>query len=189
MTIQNHPFRFRPQKQTGSSQMIILIIVAILVLAGVGYALFFRTPAEVMKPTAPVPPAAKQARPDNARDIINQLKTGSDIDYDVAYRQAGEFMSEGDMADAQLLYFFAARGGHGPSALVLAGLYDPVGFDVNTSLMEEPDVFQAFKWYTRAMEAGEAQASTRLAELKSWCEQAAADGDEKAAQVLLQWER
>ena len=189
MNTHNQDFTFSPRTQAGSSQLIIIVVVAILVLAGIGYALFFRAPDDVMKPSVPVPPAAKQARPDNARDIINQLKETSDVDYEVAYRQAGEFMSDGDMADAQLLYFFAAREGHGPSAMVLAGLYDPVGFDADRSLMDQPDVFQAFKWYKKALEAGEEQAAEPLAALKSWCEQAAAEGDEKAAQVLLQWEQ
>ncbi len=104
-------------------------------------------------------------------------------------RTLGMAIYEGDIADAQLLYFFAAREGHGPSAFVLAGLYDPVGFDANTSLMDEPDGFQAFKWYSAALEAGEEEAAGRLVALKAWSKKAAAEGNEDASHLLLQWEQ
>ena len=169
--------------------MIIIAIVAVVVLAAGGYYLFFRAPPEIPAPSAPLPPAAKEAKPDSARDIIKELKESDDVNYQSAYDQAGDLLRNGEVADAQLLYFFAARGGHGPSAFVLANLYDPVDFDPNASLMDEPDPFQAFKWYSSALESGEEQAADRLTALKAWCETAAAGGDQQAAQLLLQWEQ
>jgi TPR repeat protein len=168
---------------------VIIIVVAVLVLAGAGYWLFLREPVEVVKPTAPLPPAAKEARPEAAREIISQQKETNETDFDQSYREALAFMDQGKMADAQLLLFYAARAGHGPSALVLAGLYDPVGFDPSTSLMDQPDPYQAFKWYNKALDAGEQQAAPRLDALRAWCETAAAEGDEQASQLLLQWEQ
>lgn len=189
MNTQQQSFPSSPQSQNGSGRLIVIIVLAVLLLAGVGYALFFRAPSGMIEPSAPVPPAAKQAKPDSARDIINQLKESPDVDYDGVYQQASEFMEEGDVADAQLLFFFAARQGHGPSALVLARLYDPVGFNPDTSLMDESDAYQAYKWYTKARAAGEDEATDGLNMLKTWCETAAAEGDDKAARVLLQWEQ
>jgi len=175
--------------QAGSSRLVIIIVVAVVVLAAAGYFLFMREPAEVIRPTAPLPPAAKEAKPEAAREIISQAKETNETDFDKSYKQAIEFMDDGKMADAQLLLFYAARAGHGPSALVLAGLYDPVGFDPATSLMDQPDPFQAFKWYSKALEAGEDEAAAHLEALKAWSEKAAAEGNQQASQLLLQWEQ
>jgi TPR repeat protein len=175
--------------QAGSARLAVIIVIAVAILAGAGYFLFLRPPAEVIKPTAPLPPAAKEAKPEAAREIISQQKETNETDLDKSYNEALGFMDEGKMADAQLLLFYAARKGHGPSALVLAGLYDPVGFDPATSLMDQPDAFQAFKWYNKALEAGEEQARAHLDALKAWTEKAAAQGDQQASQLLLQWEQ
>ena len=178
-----------PAKQVGAGAILpIAVIAAVLLAIGIWY-FFFSSPSEVTAPSAPLPPTAKQAKPDSARDIIEEIKSSPNKDYDAAYEQAASFLADGDVADAQLLYFFAAREGHGPSALTLAKLYDPVGFDPNNSLMDDPDAFQAYKWYSRALEAGESSAAERLSELKAWTEAAAADGDLDAEQLLLQWEQ
>lgn len=183
--------RFLPSlssSQAGSTRLVIIIVIAVALLAGAGY-FFFRAPPEIVVPSVALPPEAKEAKPEQAREIISQQQETTESDFDKSYKQALQFMDDGQMADAQLLLFYAARGGHGPSALVLAGLYDPVGFNSATSLMEKPDAFQAFKWYSKALEAGEEQAAGPLEELKAWCETAAADGDQQAAQLLLQWEK
>jgi hypothetical protein len=189
MKTSNHPSPSSRFFQSGNSRLIIISVVAVILLAAAIYAWFFHSPAETIKPSVPVAPTAKQAKPDSAREVINSLKEAGNVDFDNAYSQAGEFLNEGDIADAQLLYFFAAREGHGPSAFVLAGLYDPVGFDANTSLMDEPDGFQAFKWYSTALEAGEEEAAGRLVALKAWSKKAAAEGNEDASRLLLQWEQ
>jgi hypothetical protein len=184
---QIHKIRTR----NGSSQVtMIIVLVAIVLIAAAAY-FFFMRPADSpeMAPVPPPPPTSKQARPDSARDVISALKESSPVDYASAYEQAGEFLDDGELADAQLLYFFAARGGHGPAALELAGTYDPVLFDPASSLMDEPDMFQAYKWYSNAIKAGVPEATERLAALRAWSEQAAADGNEAAQQLLLQWEQ
>ena len=175
--------------QTGSTRVVIVALVAVVLLAAGAYFLWFRGPAEIPAPSAPLPPTAKQAKPENARDIIKALRESDEVDYESAYDQAGELLKNGEVADAQLLYFFAARGGHGPSAFILANLYDPVNFDPSTSLMDEPDPFQAYKWYTSALEDGEEQAAAKLTALKAWAETAAAEGNQEAAQLLLQWKQ
>jgi TPR repeat protein len=189
MITQNQSFSTMRHPQTGNTNLIIIVAIAVVVLAVGAYMLFFNSSGGVIEPSAPLPPTAKQAKPDDARDIINTLKASTEVDYDNAYDQASEFLRDGDVADAQLLYFFAAREGHGPSAFVLAGLYDPVDFNSASSLMDNPDGFQAFKWYNKALEAGETEAAGRLDALKAWSEKAAAEGDVKASQLLLQWEQ
>lgn len=106
---------------------------------------------------------------------------------DRAFAEAEAFRAEGKLPDAQLLYFFAARQGHGRAAFQLAAIYDPLHFIPEQSLLEKPDPFQAFRWYNTAREAGIAEAADRLDALRNWATDAAAKGNAEAEQLLLQW--
>jgi TPR repeat protein len=108
--------------------------------------------------------------------------------YAEAFAEAEEFRAEGRFADAQLLYFFAARGGHAPAAFTLATFYDPNHFSADAGLMDKPDPYQAYKWYKQSLEQNYAGAEMRLAELRTWAENAAGNGDVAAEQLLLVWE-
>ena len=142
------------------------------------------TPLETVAPAQ-----SAQERGDSARDVIKRLQANSAIvDYSDAHLRASEFQAAGSLADAQLLYFFAARGGYSPAAFELATMYDPLHFSTNDSLMEAPDAFQAYKWYRSARDAGDGNATTRLVELRAWAQSAADAGDDKAERLLLQWE-
>lgn len=133
------------------------------------------------------PATSREAVPEAAREVISEQQQSQQPDYAAALEQARGLRAEGKLADAQLLYFFAARGGYSPAAFELAELYDPLHFDVTSNLMEKPDPFQAFKWYSQALKGGEADASARLNALHEWAHQAAEQGDLDAEQLLLQW--
>lgn len=133
------------------------------------------------------PPTSREAVPELAREVINEQQQEQAPDYAAALDQARSLRAEGKMADAQLLYFFAARGGYAPAAFELAELYDPLHFDGTTSLMEQPDPFQAFKYYQQASQAGFDEAAGRLEALHDWAQQAAEEGNLDAEQLLLQW--
>jgi len=143
-----------------------------------------------VRPLETVEPAESPAeRGDAAREIIEELESATaGVNYADAYSRAQGFRAEGRYADAQLLYFFAARGGHAPAAFDLAAFYDPVHFAPGRGLLDKPDPFQAYRWYRAARDAGHETAAERLGELRSWAEQAAADGDAAARRLLLQWE-
>ena len=142
------------------------------------------------RPLETVEPAETEAeRGDTARDIIDSLTdTDGEVDYAEALARAREFQADGRLADAQLLMFFAARGGYAPAAFALATSYDPNHHSETASLMEEPDPFQAYRWYRTARDAGQAEAEERLMNLKSWAEDAAERGNDEAERLLLQWE-
>lgn len=170
-----------------------IVTAAVVILAAVWLFTDRPEPEPVPEPaTGPdsVQPAGTAAeRGDSAREIIDELSAaGNDVDYAGAYERAGEFRQEGRLADAQLLYFFAARGGNAGAAFDLATSYDPNHHSESTSLMSEPDAFQAYRWYAAAEEAGHQGAGTRLAELRAWAEEAAGTGDTEAERLLLQWE-
>ena len=108
-------------------------------------------------------------------------------DLDTVFRKAGESLKRGRIADAHLLYFFAARRGHAPAAFVLAGIYDPVRFDKDRSLLGRPDPLQALKWYRVAAEQGDGEARARLKSLESWVDARARAGDAEAERLRLSW--
>lgn len=156
-----------------------LVVVALLV-----YYLYPTTP---VTPGDAPPQVTEAERGDDAREVIADLQEQGAAGYETAFSRAQEFREDGRFADAQLLHFFAARGGHGPSAFELATAYDPNYHDAGTSLLPNPDAFQAYKWYLEALEGGVGAASGRLDELRAWAEGEAQSGNVQAEQLLLQW--
>lgn len=107
---------------------------------------------------------------------------------DEAYQEAKAFLADGKIDDGQvMLFFLASRQGHPQAAFDLASMYDPLLSD--SSPLDEPDAFQAYKNYGIAAAGGITEANTRLDVLHDWAEQAAADGNAEAERVLLQWEQ
>ena len=107
---------------------------------------------------------------------------------DTAFERAQGFQQAGQLADAQLLFFYAARAGHAAAAFELGTLNDPYYHSPETSLLPEPDAFQAYRWYSAAQDQGVTAAGERLAALREWTEAASATGDFEAERLLLQWE-
>lgn len=184
----------RMQKSGYGTQQGITITGMQWVLAGVAILLlvlaywYISSGAGSRGTAEPALPTSKEAVPEVAREVISEQQKAEAPDYAAALDQARSLRAEGKLADAQLLYFFAARGGYTPAAFELAGLYDPLHFDASTSLMDKPDPFQAFKWYQQASQAGDPQADVRLEELREWAQQSAEAGDLDAEQLLLQWQ-
>jgi TPR repeat protein len=98
------------------------------------------------------------ARAQAAREVIDDLGEADSADFQQAYERAQEFRREDRLADAQVLYFFAARGGHAQSQYELATMNDPLYHSDQTSLLGDPDPFQAYKWYSAALQRGIAAA-------------------------------
>lgn len=170
-----------------------LAITAVVIVAVIWLASRETEPEPIPEPgrsIETVEPAESPAeRGDSARELIDELSAREGgPDYSEAYERAQEFQADGQLADAQLLYFFAARGGHAGAAFELATLHDPNHFTQSASLMDQAEPFQAYRWYKDAESAGHESAGERLAELHAWAEQAAASGDAEAERLLLQWE-
>lgn len=144
-------------------------------------------PAE--RPAAPQNPApdsdtaAETPAPPAAEPVVASAQLDS------AFARAEAFRESGQLADAQLLYFYAARDGHPRAAFEYASMNDPNHHSPETSLLPDPDSFQAYRWYTAALEGGVDAARPRLDALREWAVAAAADGDDEADRLLLQWEQ
>jgi TPR repeat protein len=153
-------------------------------------------------PVAPVAPkteaepaeaAAEQASAQRPGDAARRLiavatEGGATPDLEPIYERAGERLNDGKVADAYLLYFFAARKGHAASAFALGRLYDPNNFSKEQSLLGKPDPLQARKWYRIAAKQGHNEARTRLLGLQDWVEARAQSGDTEAQRILLSWQ-
>ncbi len=124
-----------------------------------------------------------------ARAMITQFKKQQgQPDLDIIFNHSKTFISESQLEDAHLLLFYAARLGHVSSARVLATMYDPNHHSNFTSIMDKPNLAQAYKWYRMAADAGDAEAKKRLDDLRIFVEQAAREGDDEAKLLLLQWQ-
>ncbi len=182
-----------PGTERGSvNQRAVVAIVGAAVVIAFAVWLFYPRPETETVPEpgveGPEPVATEEERGDTARETIAELQEAESPDYAAAVDQGREFEEAGRLADAQLMYFFAARGGDAQAAYELGQMYDPTAFSEETSLMDEPDPFQAYKWYTQASEGGIAAARQRLDELRSWTERESQAGNVEAEQLLLQWD-
>jgi TPR repeat protein len=125
---------------------------------------------------------------EQARELIRSVKQGKQkLSMEQLHQQARQLHSAGQDTDAYLLYFYAARQGHGPSAFELAQMNDPAYFSGAGDLLQAPDPTQAHKWYSIAAASQVAQAEHHLSELRANVEAAAAAGDPDAQRLLLNW--
>ena len=121
-----------------------------------------------------------------AREYIEQLRTaGKPYPLAQVHDKAQNFQHEGSLADAHLLYFFAARENHLPAMMLMAQMSDPILFKAENSLLDEADAVQAFKWYSKAAELGQPAATESIDKLRQWAQDAAATGNPEARQLLL----
>lgn len=176
-----------------TSTQILIAVVAVVIIVFVAVYLLRPQPEPIPAPGRPLetvqPAKSAEERGDTARSIIERLEANATgPDYAEAHTAAQQFQADGRLADAQLLYFFAARGGYAPAAFDLATVNDPNHYTSASSLVAAPDPFQAYRWYTAARDADYPGASKRLEELRAWAESASLAGDDKAEQLLLQWE-
>ncbi len=182
----HHTVKAPLKRQSGAvSGPVAITIIVIFALSVAAYFLFIRSASEQVTPDS-VPSTTSEERGDSAREVIAELKQEkTPKDFATAYKQAKEHRAAGRLADAQLLYFFAAKGGNPPAAFDMATMYDPAYFNSDTSVMNKPDPFQAYKWYTQAGEGGHEQAEARIDTLKNWATNAARDGDADADRLMM----
>jgi TPR repeat protein len=140
-------------------------------------------------PAAPAEEVEIDDRPGSrARALIAQLRASDSLDLERAFSAAQKAQAAGELADAYLLYFFAARDGHAAAALTLGTQADPATRDPADSVFEDADLNQAHKWYQLAAQNGSSEAQDRLADLRSRIERLAADGDPLAQRITLLWQ-
>ncbi len=132
--------------------------------------------------------AVKQVKQegDDVRALIAQLRKEGADSSQKAYDEAEKRRRVGDNENAYLLYFLAARHGHGDAALVLGTMADPIYYTSITSALTAPDPAQAIKWYKKAIAAGNKDAKQNLADLSRRIKKQAEAGSREAQRLLLQ---
>lgn len=121
-----------------------------------------------------------------AREYIQQLRThGQPYQFDAIMGKASRFATEGSLADAHLVFFFAAREGHIEAMMMLAEMSDPTLFRSENNLLDHADANQAYKWYRTALDKGFEPAKERLDNLQQWAKAEAEFGNSDAQQLLL----
>ncbi len=130
--------------------------------------------------------SAIQHEGDAARTYLAQA-TGEGLAASAVYAKAQEFRSRRQFGDAWLLYFKAAKDGHAEAAMALAEQADPRYFKADETVLSQPDVVQAHKWYLQAQRNGSEQAGQRLQQLLADLEKSVQADDEQAAVLLETW--
>ena len=92
---------------------------------------------------------------ERARAFIYESQAGgAQPDPAAVFAEAGRMQGEGNLEDAYLLYRFAARHGQVQAAMILGTQADPAYHGGAGGYLPEPAPGQAFKWYSKAAEAG-----------------------------------
>lgn len=121
-----------------------------------------------------------------ARGQIKQFREqGKPYPFDQLMAKASAFASEGSLADAHLMFFFAAREGHVEAMMMMAEMSDPTLFRADNNLLDQANAIQAYKWYRQALDSGFEPARIRLENLRNWAEAEASYGSSEAQQLLL----
>ncbi|MGB5278485.1 MAG: hypothetical protein WBO73_05070 [Gammaproteobacteria bacterium] len=174
----------------------LMVLVAVVTLLAVWLVPSDKEEVPPALPELATPPQVDQGEDsatagggDRARAVIAQLRAeNEEPDPGEVFAQAEQLQSESQLDDAYLLYRFAARQGHAQAALVLGSQADPAFYTSETSILPEPDLQQAYKWYQVAAAAGNEEAVVRLESLRERVEQSAADGNGPARRLMLQWQ-
>lgn len=147
------------------------------------------SPLGAEEPPAQQSATQPQADGEAAREIIAAQRNGSEHrSLPEINRLASDYQQQGRVTDAYLLWFYAARQGHGEAAFALASLYDPNHFEPDKSLLNSADAAQAYKWYSAAARQSTPQATERLQALRVTLQAQASAGDMTASRLLLNWQ-
>ena len=140
-------------------------------------------PAKKVAIPPPPPPSYTPDAPvlEKARKALRE-----GISPEEALALANSLPESPERADAAfLLLEFAADSGNAEAALAVARYYDPVDKAPSGTIHKNPET--AYGWYTEAMAGGQANAKTRLAQLRSWVEAQANQGSHEARELLNTW--
>lgn len=159
--------------------------LALIALGLIATSLFMGEPADT-EDAASIQAIKASFKTDGAaaREQIEQIESTQTANgVDTAFEQGESFETSGEPINAYLMYFYAARQGHVPSAMKLANIADPLATPSG-----EAEPYQAYKWYKTAADSGVEQAKEKLARLREWAEASALKGDPEAKRLLLQWQ-
>jgi hypothetical protein len=121
-----------------------------------------------------------------ARQLIEKIrKPDNETTLEEVVAQGLQYQNDGNLADAHLIFFFAARKGNISAMMRLGEMNDPTLFRADQSLLDQSDPVQAYKWYWKAQESGHSIAKNRLGNLHQWALAESKLGNPHAQLLLL----
>jgi hypothetical protein len=116
--------------------------------------------AQAVEPPAPVAPAAAPAQP--ALAFSPPVRTLDREEIAALYKRGEQFIQQGDIAAARLMFARAAEVGDARSALALGASYDPDVLKKLGVLGVAADAALAREWYSKASSFGSREAAQRI---------------------------
>ena len=161
--------------ESGKSKLPVVLLVLLLLLGGGGFA------AWKLAGDGKAPAAAEETPMQQARKHLN----GS-ADPAAGLDMASRFRQQENGADAAfLLTEDAAQKGNATAMVGTGDFYSPTDQNPHGSIDKDP--LEAFSWYSKARDAGAAEAEARLKDLRAWAESEAEKGSELAKSVLAKF--
>lgn len=152
-----------------------IILLVLLLLVGGGLAAWKMTSGDDEVP------AAAESPMQQARAHLN----GS-ADPVMGLDMASRFRLQENGSDAAfLLAEDAAQKGNASAMVITGDFYSPADNNPHGSIDKDP--LEAFSWYSKAKDAGAAEAGARLKDLRSWAEAEVAKGSEQARALLAKF--
>ncbi len=174
------------ERRHPSRWLLVAAVFGVILLVVGGYWAWKREPQAPPTTTTTTtlrPPAYPADAPalNRAREALRK-----DIDPAEAVALARELPDSPELPDAQfLLLEYAAEKGNPEAALAVGCFYDPAYKGPSGTIRK--NAATAYEWYQVALAAGLDEARKRLAELRRWVEQEAAQGSGEAKELLKSW--
>ena len=143
------------------------------------------------KPTPPQPPAsatmASRPAPRSEEPPPARPDAGRAQQHEPLLARGDEYLGSGDLDMARTFYQMAFERGSAEAAIRMGWTFDPQYFQ-RIGLRGEASPREAILWYQEALRRGSTQASSRLSDLATWLQSAAASGDLEAQRILRMWQ-
>ena len=157
------------QPKPGKSRFVLLSLAVLLVLGiGAGAGWYFLMGDKV---------------PQGPQDLKSQLAAflATNPSPEMVYQKGQDYLRDGETGAAMSLFRRAGEQGVGKAYLALAAIYDPTVGTSHTELHK--DGGKAYSYYVKAKPFVPQDTAEAVERLKSWADEQAAAGDEKAQQL------
>jgi len=142
---------------------------------------------QASQPAQPSPAAASRQVPPRDEPVPPRPDAARTQQNEPLLARGDEYLGTGDLDMARTFYQMAFERGSAEAAIRMGWTFDPQYFQ-RIGLRGEASPREAILWYQEALRRGSSQASSRLSDLATWLQSAAASGDLEAQRILRMWQ-